>query len=170
MRSSKIVVTCNPSRWEGDFRLWEAMVSGALVFVDTMHVPTPHAFADGEHLVVFDSKNEAAFHGKLGWYLDHPAEARRIARAGFLYALKYHRTVSRIDWILRSSDLAQHHIRCPSIPSFPSKAASALLSYSTISTTFGLCDKKKPEYTETAQKLLSEAIGPGNTSDAMHPR
>merc|ERR1711957_944835 len=31
---AKIVVTCNPAEWEGDFRLWESLLSGALVFVD----------------------------------------------------------------------------------------------------------------------------------------
>jgi len=36
MREARIVVTCNPSHWEGDFRLFEAMLSGALVFVDEM--------------------------------------------------------------------------------------------------------------------------------------
>ena len=31
---AKIVVTCNPSHSEGDFRTFEALASGALVFVD----------------------------------------------------------------------------------------------------------------------------------------
>lgn len=47
MRSAKIIVTCNPSSWEGDFRLWEAMASGALVFVDEMDTPMPHPLIDG---------------------------------------------------------------------------------------------------------------------------
>ena len=34
LADSKIIVTCNPWSWEGDFRLWEALLSGALVMVD----------------------------------------------------------------------------------------------------------------------------------------
>ena len=42
MRSAQIVVTCNPSHWDGDFRLFEALASGALVFTDELHTPQPH--------------------------------------------------------------------------------------------------------------------------------
>ncbi|KAH8059251.1 glycosyl transferase [Aureococcus anophagefferens] len=51
MRKSKIAVTCNPSHWEGDFRTFEALASGALIFVDEMYVPHPRPFVDGEHAV-----------------------------------------------------------------------------------------------------------------------
>mgnify|MGYP001288080589 CR=1 FL=1 len=33
MFHSKIVVTCNPDNWEGDYRTWEALSTGSLVFV-----------------------------------------------------------------------------------------------------------------------------------------
>jgi len=33
---SKIVVTCQPDRWEGDWRTWEAFASGACVISDTI--------------------------------------------------------------------------------------------------------------------------------------
>ena len=105
MREAKIVVTCNPSHWEGDFRFFEAMVSGALVFVDEMWGPQPFALRHGEHVVVYDTTNQADFTKKLAYYLEHPAEARRIARNGYLHVLKYHRAVSRFDYFLRSA----HH-------------------------------------------------------------
>jgi hypothetical protein len=38
MRRAQIVVTANPGDWEGDFRLWEAIVSKALIFIDYMCV------------------------------------------------------------------------------------------------------------------------------------
>lgn len=41
MRRAQIVVTSNPGDWEGDFRLWEAMATKALVFVDYMYVSDP---------------------------------------------------------------------------------------------------------------------------------
>ena len=57
MRRAKIVVTCNPSHWEGDFRTFEALASGALVFVDEMYTPHPRPFVDGEHVVVYDNSD-----------------------------------------------------------------------------------------------------------------
>ena len=39
MLPSKIVVTCNPTGWEGDYRTWEALTSGALILVDKMITP-----------------------------------------------------------------------------------------------------------------------------------
>jgi len=103
MRNAKIVVTANPSHWEGDFRFFEAVAPGALVFVDEMYVPHPRPFRHGEHLVVFDNSDQAEFVRLLEYYLEHPAEARRIARNGLRHALRYHRAVSRMDYVLRSA-------------------------------------------------------------------
>jgi len=64
---------------EGDFRLWEAMSTGALVFVDEMHTPLPHPFLDGVHLVVYDNSDKGNFLAKLKFYLDNPADLRRVA-------------------------------------------------------------------------------------------
>lgn len=38
MYKSQIIVTSNPSGWEGDFRLCEALATGALIFVDQVRV------------------------------------------------------------------------------------------------------------------------------------
>ena len=103
MRRAKIVVTCNPSHWEGDFRTFEALASGALVFVDEMYTPHPRPFVDGEHVVVYDNSDPDAFFQKLDYYLSHPAEAQKLAAAGLRHALKYHRAVSRLDFVLRSA-------------------------------------------------------------------
>ena len=46
MRQARVVVTSNPTGWEGDSRTWEALASGALVMVDTMVVPTPFPLKD----------------------------------------------------------------------------------------------------------------------------
>ena len=36
LKTSKIIVTANPPNWEGDFRLWEALLMGNLVLCDKM--------------------------------------------------------------------------------------------------------------------------------------
>ena len=44
------------------------------------------------------------------YYIGHPAEARAIAKRGYLHALRHHRAVSRMDFFLRSAhdqELAQ---------------------------------------------------------------
>ena len=54
---SKVVVTANPTHWEGDARLAEAMRSGALVLVDRM--VNPHAaVVNGSSVLVYRSVRE----------------------------------------------------------------------------------------------------------------
>ena len=36
-----------------DFRLMEAMASGALIFVDHMYTPRPHPLIDNKHIVYY---------------------------------------------------------------------------------------------------------------------
>eukprot|EP00667_Euglena_gracilis_P006771 EG_transcript_6829 len=100
LHHARIVVTCQPAHWETDFRTWEALASGALVFVDRMLTPLAYPLQDGVHWVVFDPFNKTEFYRKLRYYLTHPLEARAVARAGHQHALRYHRTVSRMDHVL----------------------------------------------------------------------
>eukprot|EP00667_Euglena_gracilis_P008454 EG_transcript_8563 len=100
LRHARIIVTCQPAHWETDFRTWEALASGALVFVDRMLTPLAYPLQDGVHWVIFDPFNKTDFHRKLQYYLTHPLEARAVARAGHQHALRYHRTVSRMDHVL----------------------------------------------------------------------
>jgi spore maturation protein CgeB len=102
MYNSRIIVTGNPSDWEGDFRLWESMASGALVFMDTMQTPAPFPLRHGETIVFYSTYNESDFLAKLHYYLTHEEEARKIARNGYLHALRHHRTVNFIDYILKT--------------------------------------------------------------------
>jgi hypothetical protein len=90
--------------WEGDFRLWEAMSSGALVFVDPLMVPHPHPLLHMVHLVHFQQHNASDLIAQLDYFLSHPLEARRIARAGYLHVMTHHRTVNSIDYILRTAE------------------------------------------------------------------
>jgi hypothetical protein len=101
LRRTRIVVTHNPAGWEGDSRTWEALASGALVFGDRMRTPTPHALVDGEHVVYYDHDTDGAMlTERLTYYLARPAEARAVALRGQQQALRYHRPVDRVDYIL----------------------------------------------------------------------
>ena len=63
MNDSKIVVTANPSYWEGDSRLMEA-----LIFVDHMYVPRPHPLIHGVHVIYYDNNNQIDLFKKLDYY------------------------------------------------------------------------------------------------------
>lgn len=103
MRRAKIVVTCNPTQWEGDFRLFEALASGALVMVDKMSTPYHHPLIDGRHLIYYDHTNQTDLLTKIDHALSHPRWARSVARRGYVHVMRHHRAVSWVDYILRTS-------------------------------------------------------------------
>ena len=103
MFNAQIIVTVNPANWEGDFRLWESMATGALVMVDPIFVPHNYPLLDGFHIVYFNNKNKTELWEKLDYYRKNKEEARKIAINGYLYCMKYHRTVNLIDYVLRSA-------------------------------------------------------------------
>ena len=102
LKRSRIVVTCNPSRWEGDRRTWEALANGALVFVDRMFTPMTHPLIDGEHCIFYDLSDEGL--QELRWQilnaLKHKNVAESVARHGHNFAMLHHRASNRIDEML----------------------------------------------------------------------
>lgn len=103
MYDAQIVVTANPAGWEGDFRLWEALASGALVFVDELSTPMPFPLVHGENVVFFSTHDKADFLTKLSFYSTHEYDRESIARRGYVHAMRYHRTVNFVDYVLRSA-------------------------------------------------------------------
>ena len=102
LKRSRIVVTCNPNRWEGDHRTWEAFASGALVFVDRMYTPMIHPLVDGKHCIFYEMSEVGLreLRAMILYYLKHTAETDVIAKAGHEFTMKYHRASNRIDEIL----------------------------------------------------------------------
>ena len=80
MQRAQVIVTSNPSHWEGDFRLCEALASGALVLADAMHVPRQAALLNHQHLVLYDNANKTDLFEQLDRYRLHPADARRVGK------------------------------------------------------------------------------------------
>lgn len=99
MCNSKIVVTACPCGYEGDYRLMEAMTSGALVMHNRMHF-TPEGLEDGIHWVLYDSKKELA--EKLCFYNQNQHLAKEIALEGKRYVLQHHMPHHRIESWLRA--------------------------------------------------------------------
>jgi hypothetical protein len=99
---SRVVLHANPDPWEGDARTWEALASGALLFVDRMHAPIANPLIDGRHLVFYDLTEEglATLEEQVLYYLGHEAERERIGRAGREFVLTHHRSINRANAIV----------------------------------------------------------------------
>lgn len=95
---SKIIVTSNPKNHEGDYRLFEALSSGALVFSDQMLTPVKNPLINKKHLIYY--KNINHLNELLIYYLNNDKERNEIAKNGHQYALKYHTFIYRTKEII----------------------------------------------------------------------
>jgi len=106
LRNAFVAVTANPSTYEGDHRLWEHFAVGNAVLSDHTYAPIPYGFVPGVHYAEFDTKDlpgrEDAFHDTLRQLLRNDTETTAMACRGFQHAARHHRSVSRVDYIVRS--------------------------------------------------------------------
>lgn len=100
MTRAKIVVTCNPDRWEGDYRLFEALSSGSLVLSDRMLTPVVHPLIDWEHLIYFDKDDMQGLGELIRELLAHDDVRGYIANNGYAHAMNFHKASDRINEIL----------------------------------------------------------------------
>jgi len=98
MARSKIIVSAMPDGWEGDFRLMEAISSGALLLHNRMQHP-PIGLVDKKHWVLYDDHEDML--DKVYYYLKNPNEAAKIANRGKDYVMNNHRPVHRVEQWLR---------------------------------------------------------------------
>ena len=101
MARSKIIVTCNPDRWEGDYRLFEALSSGALVLSDTMSIPMPHPLEHRLHLIYYDRDEPRSLVREIERHLADARAREAIAQAGYTHAMRYHKAADRIGEVVR---------------------------------------------------------------------
>lgn len=97
LKRTKIVLTANPSQWEGDSRTWEALANGALVFLDRTYTPHRFPLVNKEHIIEYNRFDLGSLREQIEYYLAHPEEAASIAARGHAYAMQHHRTQHRID-------------------------------------------------------------------------
>jgi hypothetical protein len=98
LKRTKILLTHNPDKWEGDSRLWEALANGCLVFIDKMFTPIVNPLIDEKHVIYYTFNN---LEEKLLYYLQNEKEGEQIANQGCQFGLKNHRSVNRIDEIIK---------------------------------------------------------------------
>lgn len=101
-----IAVTANPASYEGDHRFWEHLAAGNAIISDEMWTPLPFPMIPGEHYEQFDIRdmpgNEAAFHQKINTMLKDVDKTREMACKGTQHALKHHRVINRLDYVVRT--------------------------------------------------------------------
>ena len=108
MLNSKIVVTCNPQLWEGDWRLFEALSCSSLVMVDRMITPVKNKFVDGEHLLYYDVDKLDNLLGKIDYYMGHLNKAQLIATNGYNHTLQHHTAKARMNEVLEKIKDGNH--------------------------------------------------------------
>lgn len=102
MKRSKIIVTACPSNYEGDYRLFEAMSSGALVLHNRMTLP-PYGLVEDKHWVCYDNSSELI--NKIYYYNDNPDLASKIGSAGREFVINNHRPHHRIEYFLKTAGI-----------------------------------------------------------------
>jgi hypothetical protein len=93
----KIIVVVQRDEWEGHIRLWEAMISGAMVIHDRI-LAMPLGLEDKVNIVFFDTLEELK--QKVVYYLKHTRERLDIARRGRQLAMCQHRSWHRLEQVI----------------------------------------------------------------------
>ena len=89
MMTTKIIVLAQRDRWEGHSRLYEMLLSGALVMSDPQ-IYWPHGTIDGENILVYNSWVD--LEQMILYYLKNEKERIRIGGQGRELALTNHRS------------------------------------------------------------------------------
>jgi hypothetical protein len=106
LKKTKIVVTCNPTQWEGDSRLWEAIANGCLVFVDKLFVPYLKPLSN---VIQYTVGNELELEERLRQYLYEPQFCKEKAEDNFNYCLQWHTEKARMEYIVKTLE----SLSCP---------------------------------------------------------
>lgn len=102
MLGTKIVVVTQRDQWEDHYRLYEALVSGAMVMTDKMLI-LPSGLQNGTSIVEFASADE--FLRLASHYLQNQNERMIIAKKGRAIAMSKHRSWHRMEEIVLGNPL-----------------------------------------------------------------
>lgn len=102
LQKTKIVVTCNPTDWEGDSRLWEAIANKCLVLVDKLYVPYNKPLSNVVQYNIGDS-NE--LEEKLLYYLQNDLYRKERAQLSYDDGMKYHIEKARMKYVIKTLEL-----------------------------------------------------------------
>lgn len=98
MLNTKIVVVTQRDEWEGHYRLYEALVSGAMVMSDQMLILPRLGLENGTSIIEFDSAKRLV--SLAEYYLQHEEQRQAIAAKGRHVAMSQHRSWHRMEEIV----------------------------------------------------------------------
>ncbi|KAL3936527.1 MAG: hypothetical protein SGBAC_008170 [Bacillariaceae sp.] len=101
MLTTKIVVVTQRDEWEGHYRLYEALISGAMVMSDQMLIGPRLGLVNGTSIVEFNSA--ASLVSLAEYYLTNEKERQTIAARGRQVAMSQHRSWHRMEEIVLGS-------------------------------------------------------------------
>jgi len=108
----EVEIVCQPGSWQTmfpqseivinqtvkkdvNFRVFEAMMSGALLLTERTENGLPELFEDGTHLITYEKGNVEEAVEKIRYFLKNKDEARRIGAAGREKILEMHLPIHR---------------------------------------------------------------------------
>lgn len=97
MLETKIIVVTQRDEWEDHYRLFEALISGAMVMTDRMLL-LPQGLENGTSVIEFDSADD--LRSKIMYFTSHQEERLAIARKGREVSMNQHRTWHRIEEVI----------------------------------------------------------------------
>lgn len=97
---TKIIVTCGPSVWEGDSRLWESLASGACVVSDKICANMGFNPIHGEHCFYYEMDKLTELQSLLEYLLDKEELCRNIGEAGRRLVEERHSPKHRLEQII----------------------------------------------------------------------
>lgn len=104
LKQCKIVVTCQPDKWTGDTRTWEAFASGALVALDNgLYLDKP--LIHKKHCILYETTTKGILKliEEIDYYLTHPEEAIAISKEGREFVLNNHCSTNRMQYIIQEA-------------------------------------------------------------------
>jgi hypothetical protein len=106
-RHADIVVVADPSEYEGQHSLYEALARGALVLANNRWVPMPFPLKGGKHIHYFDTCStdnaKRKFQEKVKELLSMPLEEKAALRLrGWKHGLRYHQAANRMDYVVKT--------------------------------------------------------------------
>ncbi|MGA1191393.1 MAG: glycosyltransferase family protein, partial [Bdellovibrionota bacterium] len=129
-----------------NFRVFEAMTSGALLLTERTDNGLFDLFEEGKHLVAYEKGNVQEAAEKIRYYLQHASEARKIAAAGRELVLSSHLPHHRAAQLLK---LFQE-VRCQSDK--PRRYSGWLNNY------FGVVTRSKADSSLLINRALRKAL------------
>jgi hypothetical protein len=107
LTQTKIIFTATPYSFDGDNRTWEALWSGACVFMDHTGIPTPQLPRAGVECFYYDARDEKSIDAaiELAKTLlatgDGQELLARIGAAGRRNLVTHHQSRHRAEYVLR---------------------------------------------------------------------